>query len=101
MSQQAFNQKLFYVNFSSKGGLKGGLYLIKSQMRLHHVLGGSTGPRCSMLHFDLHEKNILGENDTSFIRDKCCHLALCLRLMELNRGVRAGGISLKRVKRPF
>ena len=51
-------------------------------MRLHHFVGGSTGPGYSLMRFDSQEKNLPGWNDTSFIRDKCCHLTLCFHLME-------------------
>ena len=43
-------------------------------LRFHHVVGGSTGPDFSLMRFDLHEKKLNGKNDTSFIRNKCCHL---------------------------
>ena len=42
-------------------------------LRFHHVVGGSTGPGFSLMRFDLHEKKN-GKNDTTFIRNKCCHL---------------------------
>ena len=49
-------------------------------MGLHHLESGSTGPGHSLLRSDLQEEKI--KNDTFFIRDKFCHLTLCLRLME-------------------
>ena len=44
-------------------------------MRFRHFVGV---PRHSQMRLGLKEE----QNDTSFIRDKCCNLTLCLRLME-------------------
>ena len=52
------------------------------QMGLHHLVGSSTGSGYILLHFHLQEEKKLNKYDTFFIRDKCRHLTLCLRLME-------------------
>ena len=51
-------------------------------MSLHHLVGGITGSWNSLFHFHKQEKKLTSWNKTSFIWDKCCHLTLCLRLME-------------------
>ena len=50
--------------------------------RLHHLVGGSTGPGFSLFRFHQQEKNKASSNETSFVRDKCCYLMLCLFPME-------------------
>ena len=63
-------------------------WLFKSKpltMRLHHLVGGSTGPRYNLFRFhyqDTKKRNKASQNKTSFIRDKCCHPMLCLSLLE-------------------
>ena len=49
-------------------------------MGLHHFIDDSTGPRCSLSRFHRQE-NKASKNDSSLIRDKWCHLTLCLRLV--------------------
>ena len=59
-------------------------------MGLHHLVGSSVGPG-----FDLQEKLKLAKNYSSFIRDKCCHLTLHLRLMEPNWWFNTVSLQLK------
>ena len=46
----------------------------RSVKRLHHLVGGSTGPVYSLMRLIYKKKNLPVYN---FIQDKCCHLTLC------------------------
>ena len=48
-------------------------------MELHHLVGGSSGPGFSLVHFDL-------EENKSFIWGKYCHLMQRLDLMKVHYG---------------
>ncbi len=51
-------------------------------MGLHHPLDGKTYPKYKLLlHFIQLTKNFLQREALAFNRNRCCHLALCLRLI--------------------
>ena len=41
-------------------------------------------PDDSLLHFSLLKISFINQNETSFIRDRCCYVTLCLHLIEPN-----------------
>ena len=53
-------------------------------IRIHQLVGGSTGPGYGMLCFESQEKILRWLKRPFFIWDKCCHQTLCLHLMESN-----------------
>ena len=55
-------------------------------MSLHQLVGGSTGPGCSLSHFIGEQTFSTCQSNLAFIWDKCCPPTLCLHLMELHCG---------------
>jgi hypothetical protein len=57
------------------------VYIKHRRIGLHHPLDGVTNPEYKLLRF-IQLTNFLQEKKAlAFNRDRCCHLALCLRLI--------------------
>ena len=56
-------------------------------MGLHQLWRVLLVPHDSLPHFSQLKINFINQNGTTFIQDMCCHLMLCLHLIELNWSV--------------
>ena len=51
-------------------------------MEFRHLKMALLVPDDSLWHFSQLKISFINQNETAFIRDRCCHLTLCLHLME-------------------
>jgi hypothetical protein len=66
-------EKLFSFVFS--------LPVQETSMELYHALDGITNLKYKLLYFLTPNKKKLKRKALAFIRDRCCHLAICLQLI--------------------